>query len=403
MYLLKVFAEQYGVLCRFGGRTGRFHYRERTIFASELPPPGPPFEMFPPPNTNISFIARYMTRTVKPGIQEVEVAFLFALNRAAYRSDLTTQSFDKVVRRSISRDVPPEPDFSVDQSSVPSALERLMMHLKQQVTERQFYRLISSVPNHPIVRRYEVLARLKRTLHSRGSIPTKQDVATFGSIAIDANTWAQTALQPPLWNFVPDPAVQARLRTTTLNAEAYEDTISELYVWAALRERGITSTLREDPGLSDLDMYLPGGIQVPGEVKCIRDTTNLRNIRNHFKKASAQLRRSPGFPSGILFLRILAESVPLIWAEPLPRQVQQCRSEIRALLGRERYSGIAACILIWEDLKNTTVRGTSVIVMHRHSELIVRSEGDLISRHMNALAIGEAFVFSVNPVYGLLL
>ncbi|HEX3462628.1 MAG TPA: hypothetical protein VHS78_01075 [Candidatus Elarobacter sp.] len=385
LYLLRVFAEQYGVRVAFNGQISRFHYHQYAVAPSGIIP----WSVVGSPNTNVAFLARCRETPIDAGSRRIEVLFFFMLDTDAYRRAVNG-SMQGVVRRSIDPTAPAEPTSATVAPAMSDAVGDLIRHLQEQLTSRQLARLRSTDAMHPLVRRVEALERLRSAFLTPGNVPTLGDIAVYGSVLIDATTWAQTALTGPIWDFIPDDAVRERLRTVVMRPDGYEDTISELYVWSALRERGLTNKVRQEGGLSDLDIYFRGPARIPGEVKSMRATTNPENLGNHLRKANTQLKRSPGDGHGIVFLRILHSDQTLAELTSLPPAVSEFQAVLRAALRNNSYSGIDAVVMVWEQFSLYHPPSGTQLVFRRTSRLFDRQRNEHVRENSDLLQIGQA-------------
>ena len=122
---------------------------------------------------------------------------------------------------------------------------------------------------------------------------------------MDAHSWGKTADVANAWNFIPEEPAKSRVTQTILNPESYQDMLAQLYVWGALRERGISSRLREQHGMPDLAIYLPDGSAVGGEVKCLRITSKAKNLTNLVGKANSQLKNFDSQRPGYIYKNVM--------------------------------------------------------------------------------------------------
>lgn len=219
--------------------------------------------------------------------------------------------------------------------------------LRSLVTKRQFDQLKRTQPNHPLIKQCDAIEQI---LHNeRDDIESTEDlIGQAAQVTMDAHSWGKTADVANAWNFIPEEPAKSRVTQTILNPESYQDMLAQLYVWGALRERGISSRLREQHGMPDLAIYLPDGSAIGGEVKCLRITSKAKNLTNLVGKANSQLKNFDSQRSGILFIRMLCPAFR-VFDDSVPADLHPFFDVLQKALASDHYKSVGQLIVSWDD------------------------------------------------------
>jgi hypothetical protein len=207
-------------------------------------------------------------------------------------------------------------------------------------------KLANAVPNHPAVRQASVLEPLASGTTTR-HLPDSDPSIEVADYFLDFRLWPRSRTDD-FWGFIDDAKARERVKRQLRDAEAYEETLTEVDVWAALRSRGFHAVLREDEGLPDIRVDLmPSQCWV--EVKHVRAGTNPRNVGTQVSNANRQLRRASADQAGLLLLRIGRTGKRASLDERTPTDVSAYVDEVHRELSGQHNRSVFVAILDWVE------------------------------------------------------
>jgi hypothetical protein len=109
----------------------------------------------------------------------------------------------------------------------------LQLRIIERMFGHEFPQLMKKSPNHPAVKRYQLLEAAKQ--RSGDETEALREVCTM---LIDRSSWAIIPTGADYWQFLSDPLVKAHVERRIKDERLYDDTLAEVYFWGLLQREG---------------------------------------------------------------------------------------------------------------------------------------------------------------------
>jgi hypothetical protein len=238
----------------------------------------------------------------------------------------------------------------------------LQLRIIERMFGHEFPQLMRKSPNHPAVKRYQLLEAAKQ--HSENETEALREVCTM---LIDRSSWAIIPTGADYWQFLSDPLVKAHVERRIKDERLYDDTLAEVYFWGLLQREGFNSELVQIDGLPDIVLERDTQDENWVEVKRFRAGKNPKRARNVIKHANSQIKRVGDNSLGMVLIALEREHITDDDSTGPPNDVLPFIDEIE----RELYSGhsrrVAQVILSWDSFSTTVEAGRILFSLARKS------------------------------------
>jgi len=242
---------------------------------------------------------------------------------------------------------PPKPSKLV--SNVSTELLLFLRMLEEMFSDPELTRLRSRWPNHPCVRRYDVIKQYVED--GRGlTFPLDEPLQIeMAEMIIDRSTWGAQPSDESFWHFIDDESVRTLIEARIRDPESYHDIIAEVFFWGWLRAEGVAATIIERESMPDLIIDADEQSPTYAEVKHLHEITPANHVRSVIKKANRQIKTADSEAAGIVFLRVSREGFTASLDDRIPSDVQPVLDEVARSLQVNMYQSVAKVVVAWDE------------------------------------------------------